>query len=915
MHRIKKDAIFLIDGSSFLYRAFYALRPMHTSKGVTVQAVYGFCRILKKIIDDFSPSMIGLVWDTKGKTFRTDIYSEYKATRQVVPSDLILQKELIMKFADIINLKQILQVGFEADDLIASIAAHNKDHQVIVISPDKDLQQMIDNRVLVFDPFKKIIIDEETFIKSNEFSSDRLVLFHSLLGDASDNIPGVSGIGKKTAQELASSFKSLDDLFENIDKVKSERIKKLLLEQKEQAYLSLSLFTLKIINLDLNEKDLLFNKVDWNNAYDFFADLEFNSLLKDIEPPKKQEKDFGDGQLSIFGDQSKKNIDYDWELIIIRNIEQLNDLVTQLKKVDIFAYDTETTGLRSLQDDLVGISIAFDNKKSFYIPIEVFSEQAFLKRDVVLNTLKPFIESEKIKKTMHNAKFDELVLWQYGIETKGVVFDSIIAAGVLRREGRKINLKVLSLQYLNEPMTSFAEVLGKTYKNFLDVPIDIAARYGAHDSIQTFKLKAVLEEELKKEKSLEKLFYEIEMPLSNVLFKMERTGIELDLTVIQETLKELDKELGILQRKILANIEESKSSQVDINLNSPKQVETLLFDYLKLPVVKKGTEGRRSTDQEVLEKLREIHPIPGLILRYRELFKLKSSYLEPLPEFINPKTGRVHTNYNQTEVATGRLSSNNPNLQNIPTDENYGMKIRSAFRAGRGKMLLSADYSQIDLRVLAHLTQDNALKNAFLEGRDIHTQTAAQIFEIKEDEVSSKQRQIGKRINFSIIYGLTPYGLSKDLGIKPSEAKIYIEKYFQQYPSVATWMDQVVEEGKKNGYVETLFGKRRYLSELHEKNKMIFEAARRVAINTPVQGTSAEIIKLAMIKIDKKFERLNSGAAMLLQIHDELIIEFDSKEEEVVSGIVRNCMEKIVDWDIPLNVAIRCGKTWKDISK
>ncbi|HBS48021.1 TPA: DNA polymerase I [Candidatus Dependentiae bacterium] len=910
MHRIKKDAIFLIDGSSFLYRAFYALKPLHTAKGLTVQAVFGFCRMIKKLIDDYNPQKIVLVWDTKGKTFRSEIFEEYKATRQKAPSDLIEQKKLIVEFADIIKLPQIFKEGYEADDLIASIAAENEDHETIIVSPDKDLQQLIDKRVLVFDPFKRIVIDKDDFQKINNFPPERTILYHSILGDASDNIPGVSGIGKKGAQELAEQFKSLDDLYENLEKVKSESLRKKLHEQKDLAFLSEKLFTLKIIKTHIKEKDLQFDAKNWNNAYDFFAKLNFESLLKGVKNPNETPKKNQEGQLSIFGGEKKET--KEWKLIVVQEEDQLDSLIKDLKNCETFAFDTETTGLKPLEDDLVGISFAFDNKKAFYIPLKHQTEEKQLDRKMVLEKLKPILENKKIEKILHHAKFDELVLWQFGVDTKGVVFDSLIAAALLKKEGEKINLKILSLRYLDEPMATFADIMDKKYKTFAEVPLSIGAKYGAYDSLQTFKLKPLLEKELKAEPSLKKAFENIEMPISQILFKMERTGIKLDVEIIKEIAKELNKELNKLEAKILANIEHHGK---EINLNSPKQIEVLLFDSLKLPVVKKSREGRRSTDQEVLEELSKIHPIPGLILRYRELFKLKSGYLEPLPLVINPKTNRIHTTFNQTDVATGRLSSNNPNLQNIPAAEGYGMKIRSAFEAGRGNIFISADYSQIDLRVLAHLTKDNALQKAFLEYRDIHTQTASQIFGVGENEVTQEQRQIGKRINFSIIYGLTPFGLSKDLGIKPSEAKIYIAKYFEQYPKVAVWMDKVVEEAKKKGYVETVFGKRRYVADLHEQNKHVYEAARRVTINTPVQGTSAEIIKLAMIKIDQELEKHDLNANMLLQIHDELIIELPKENEDKVTKIVQKCMENVVDWEIPLTVAIRSGKNWEDVSK
>jgi len=922
VQKLEKNAIFLIDGSSFLYRAYYALRALHTSKGIPVQATYGFCRAIKKIIDEFEPQTIALVWDSKGETFRRKLYSEYKAKREAPPSDLMDQKKQIIEFAETIGLYQVAKVGCEADDLIASIAAENKKNQIVIITPDKDLHQLIDGeQVVVFDPFKKIIIDKNTFIKIHEFPPERLTLYHSLVGDPSDNIPGVKGIGKKTAQELVKNFETLDELYKNLDKIKKDRTKQLLEGNKEYAYLSLKLFTLKIYKLGISSKKLAFRKDNWLNGYEFFKKFEFESLLKGIPKKNLEVKKDKKGQMSLFtiveNDKKKEPPikKAPWECIIVNTPNGLDNLITYLKKKKFFAFDTETTGVEPLKDRLVGISFAAEKTKAYYVPVAHTSNDKQLDRDYVIGKLKPILESKRIKKTLHNAKFDRLVLWQYGIEVAGIIFDSLLAANLLRKARQKIGLKILSLKYLDEPMTSFGDVIDKKYKNFASVPIENAAAYSAHDSLQTYKLKFILEKDIKKEKKLSKLLKKMELPFCDVLFRMEKEGIKLDEEIIKDVTSSVNRAIKTIEEKISAALKYKHiKNKGEINLNSPKQIEELLFDHLKLPVIKKSPEGRRSTAQEVLDELSEVHPIPGLILKYRELFKLKSGYLGPLPKRINPKTGRIHTSFNQTNVATGRLSSYNPNLQNIPGSSYYGMKIRSAFYAERGNIFLSADYSQIDLRVLAHTTKDKILQKAFLEGKDIHAQTAAQIFDVPIKKVSPKQRQVGKRINFSIIYGLTPYGLSKELGIKQSEAKTYIEKYFEQYPDVGKWMKEVVEEAKRKGYVETLFGRRRYVPELHESNKVVYEAARRVTINTPIQGTSAEIIKFAMIEIDKKFENKKLEAKMILQIHDELIFELPKKEKNTVQKVVRKCMEGIVRWKVPFIVDMRTGKTWEKIS-
>jgi len=936
VEKIKKDSIFLIDGSSFLYRAYYAMRPLHTAKGEPTQAVYGFCRAIKKLIDDFDPKKMVLVWDSKGKTFRNDIFEAYKATRQAPPSDLIDQKQRIIEFAEIIGLPQVAETGYEADDLIASIAVENKKNPVVVVTPDKDLHQLINDHVVVFDPFKRIVLDEEAFTEAHNFEPQNLLLYHALVGDASDNIPGVKGVGKKTAQELTEKFKTLDNLYKNLDKVEKDRVRRLLEEGKDSAKLSLELFTLQPHKLGLSQEELEYNKDKWADAYDFFNELELTTLLRGISIrgiPKKEEKlvevvkqlsitDVGEEKpptKKIVAKEPKKKEEVaKFEAVLIRDEASLKDLITSLKKTKFFAFDTETTGVKPLQDGLVGISFAFDKKKAFYIPFAHTTGEEQLDREYVLEQLKPIFESKKFKKALQNTKFDQLALWHYGVDTLGIEFDTLLAADLLRKGPHKIGLKSLSMLYLDERMLSFAEVMTRKYKTFDEVPIELATRYSGHDSLQTYKLKLIFEKLLDKEPKLKKIFKDIEMPLSQVLFRMERVGIKLDVKVVEKLEKEVSKELQKIEGKILASIEKDYPKDKAINLNSPKQVEKLLFDVLKLTAGKKSSEGRRSTDQSVLEELSKVHPIPGLILKYRELFKLKSTYLDPLPKQVNPETGRIHTTFGQTGVATGRLASYRPNLQNIPVASDFGIKIRSAFVSDRGKRFLSADYSQIDLRVLAHVTKDKNLMKAFKEGKDIHKQTAAQIFGVKENKVTSAQRKVGKRINFSIIYGLTPFGLSKDLDIKPSEAKLYIEKYFEQYPGVAKWMEKVVEKAKEDGYVETVFGRRRYVPELHEKNRIVYEAARRVAVNTPIQGTSAEIIKMAMIEIDKKldgkiFHKLH--AKMILQIHDELIFELSRDEEEKVEKMVKKCMEKIVKWDVPLIVDTRTGKNWEKISK
>ncbi len=939
MHRIKKDALFLIDGSYILYRSYYGLRPLQTSSGIGVQAVYGFCRTIKRLIDIFDPQHFAIVWDSKGKTFRSEIYEPYKATRQAPPSDLFVQKEYITEFAKNIELKQISKTGYEADDLIGSIAKDYRGEQVVIVGPDKDLYQLLSDKIIIYDPFKEEIIDAKSFEKAKGLSPEKVPFFYALLGDTSDNIPGVFGIGKKTALDLVNQFESLEDLYANLDKIKKERTRNLLSENKDNAFLSLKLFLLKYYDLALHKKDFEFDKNNLIKAAEIFEKLEFKSLLNDLKKifghkavenyigiQEKVEDKKHAVQLSLF-DSFKKNDDIvlevdkrkktEWDCHIVLTEESLDKLIENLKNSDEIAIDTETTGIRPLRDELVGISFAFNKNEAYYIPLS-HEDSSVKQLDLksTLEKLKPIFLSNKIEKIFHNAKFDLLVLKQYGADFKNITFDTLIAASLLKKEDDKINLKVLSVKYLNEPMSTFEQILKNKYKTFKQVPIKEASEYAAYDALQTFKLKPILEKELKNNSKLYKIFIDLEMPLSFVLFDMELCGIKLDPEKLKEIGKEIMHDLKIVERKIFAFIEENYNKKYhDINLNSPQQVQELLFDVLKLPIVKKTHKGTRGTDQEVLEELSKIHPIPGLILNYRELSKLLSTYVQTLIDEINPNTGKVHTSYSQTMVATGRLSSSNPNLQNIPVSSDHGIKIRSAFLADRGMSFLSADYSQIELRVLAHMTKDEHLIEAFDQDQDIHAKTASQIFNVSIDKVTHEQRQIGKKINFSIIYGLTPYGLSKDLDIKQSQAKEYIDKYFDAYKGVASWIESTIKKAKEDGFTQTLMGRRRYVSGLHEQNKNLYQAAARIAVNSPVQGTSAELIKKAMINIHKKLEEKYQSAKIILQIHDELVLQVPNEQVEFVEKIIKKEMETVENWIIPLKVATKIGKNWESVTK
>lgn len=984
-----KKTVFLIDGSSLLYRGYYGMRPLHTSKGIPVQAVYTFCRMMKRLVDMFQPEYLAIVWDSKGKTVRHEMYAEYKATRQAAPSDLFAQKEYILNFADTIGIAQVAKEGVEADDLIFSLAQERAQEgdTVVVVSSDKDMGQMLSDTIFMYDPLKEILYDPAAFAQKMGFAVDKLPFYMSLVGDASDNIPGVSGIGKKTALDLVLAYDSLEDVYARIDTVKPGRARSALQEHKDNAFLSRDLFLFHYHKIDLPKKKLFFDVNNWKKAVPLFQELEFKSLLDEFGQPDevKAEKEVS---VAAILDMLKQR---DFQLVTTQ--KQLQDLCALIKHKKAFAFDTETNGLKPLEVKLVGVSVCVQEGQAFYIPCghvlgeldnngqsklldsksqsEVdggfgtnkhgqksissdggerqqmslfgagsgdvsagehahaeqtgqsralqFGEQQSLLNDQnnagqltvqqLITYLGPIFVDESIEKYAHNLKYDQLVLSSHGIEVQGTTFDTCIAASLVTKSWQSAALKKLSIYYFDEPMLTYEHMVGSTsYKDFSYVPLQDALYYAANDAHQTWRLVPLLKKELL-EQELVVLFDTIELPLIQVLCEMEKEGIFLDVVELAQVNKIITQGLGAIEHEI------RMIADTDINLNSPRQVGELLFEKLKLPAVKKSSKsGVYSTGQEVLAELAKEYVVPGLILKYRELAKLKSTYLDALPAYINKKTGRIHTSFSQVRVATGRLASSDPNMQNIPTSV-YGSAIRGAFKPREGQVFISADYSQIELRVLAHLSQDATLIKAFNNGHDIHAETAARLFDVDLDAVTHDQRQMGKRINFSILYGLTPYGLSKELDIPYKDAKHYIEKYFAQYPGVSEWMTQVIDFVTKHGYVTTHWGRRRDIPGIYEKNKHLHDEAKRVAINTVAQGTSAEIMKMGMINLHKAFEEQKLDAKIVLQIHDELLVTVAIEQQKEAELLIISVLDSVVDWSVPFLVTTRSGHDWKQVSK
>ncbi len=900
-----KKQLLVIDGSSFLYRAYYSMRPLHTPNGQPVNAVYGFCRMIKKLIGSFKPQHVVLVWDSRGKTVRHEMYDQYKATRQAPPSDLFDQKKLILEFTQLIGMHQVAHDGVEADDLIGTLAHKfaQRDYEVIVITSDKDLCQLLGERITIFDPFKDTHVTRESFETEKKIPVSKLTFYYALVGDASDNIPGVKGIGPKNALDLVTQFKTLEDLYENISRVASQRVRTALETNKTNAFLSQDLFTLRTIPSNTSEQDIVFTESNWIKAQPFFERLQFTSLLKELSAGNTQQT------ITPFGPLSTP-LHEKYRFTPITTRQALIDLTARLAQAPMIALDTETDSLHPLQSTLVGLSLCMQEGEAFYLPLKHKTEQEQLSLSDVQEILGPLFADSERKKILHHAKFDQLVLQHAGLPLRGVAFDTMVAASLIVPDGQRVGLKALSQSYFDERMLTFSDVVEKNkYPKFTHVPVTLATQYAAADAHQTFKLWRVFAPHIK-DSSLQTLYETIEHPLIEVLCAMETEGIACNAELLGHMDKELTKALSELDTEIHAL---TGSMPGTINLNSPKQLEQLLFGQLKLPPQKKKKTGY-STDQEVLQALADLHVVPRLILKYREWHKLKSTYVSALPQAILPETGKIHTSFNQISVATGRLASTEPNLQNIPV-QTGPVTVRSAFYAPDNHVFISADYSQIELRVLAYLAQDQTLIDAFKHDRDIHTQTAATLFDVHAEQITHEQRQIGKRINFSILYGQTPFGLARELNIPASQAKIYIDKYFAQYPSVRDWMAAVIEQTKQTGYTSTLWGRKRFVPGIKEKNKNLFEAACRIAVNTWAQGTAAEIMKLGMIRLHEQFKTQKLGARIILQIHDELLISVPHEELQPTQQLVQKTLETVVDWNVPLKVTVRSGKTWQEVTK
>lgn len=903
----KRKRLFLIDGSALFYRSYFAFirNPLINSKGENTSAIYGFTASLMKIISEEKPDYIGVVFDTKEPTFRHKKYEPYKATREKMPEEMADQYPKIVEIVKAFNIPVIEKPGYEADDVIATLAkkAEQQGIETYMVTGDKDFMQLISplTKMYVIRPGKDVeIFDLETLKEKFRMTPRQVVDYLALMGDSSDNIPGVKGVGDKTARELLEQFQSLDNLYQNLDKISKPALRKKLAEGKDDAYLSRELVTIDTnVPLDIDIEALKAKPPDAQKLQKLFEELEFRKLMERLPEFTSEELPSADTIDSV-----------KQEYHLIQTRKALHDFAGRLQKADFFVFDTETTGLNVFDSDIIGISFCLQPFQAYYVPLNQ-SWCEFTPREA-LDTLRPIFESRTIKKGGQNIKFDGLMLWQHQVELRGIDFDTMIAHYLISPGTRQHNLDYLAQTYLNYKMIPIEKLIGKkgkNQKNMFDIPVDEVYRYACEDADITYRLKELLEKRLQETETLE-LFQKVEMPLVSVLMQMEKNGVKIDVEFLKTMSGELASELSKLEKEIY------RIAGIPFNINSPQQLGKILFEKLEIHKEfgnrrpNRTATGQYSTSESILEKYAR-HPLVGNILEYRKLMKLKSTYVDALPSLISKRTGRLHTSFNQTVTATGRLSSSDPNLQNIPIRTEIGRKIRRAFVAEREEdFILSADYSQIELRVMAHLSGDPALRQAFERGEDIHASTAAAIFDIPIDQVTPDHRRKAKEVNFGIIYGISPYGLAARLGIDPDEAKQIIDNYFIRFPRVNDYMIHTIAFAHKNKYVTTILNRRRYIPEIDSKNANIRQNAERIAINTTIQGSAADLIKLAMINIQRRLDEANLQTRMILQVHDELVFEVKASELEQIKSLVKTEMENAIRLSVPIKVDIGVGKNW-----
>ncbi len=883
----KNQEIYLIDGSSYIYRAYHAMGGLSNSKGFPTGAIFGFCNMLAKTMKDRSPTRIAVVFDAKGPNFRHEMYPAYKANRPATPEDLRLQIPKIHEIVEAYRIPSIAIPGFEADDVIATLSreAKEKGWQVVIVSGDKDLTQLVGGGIVMWDPQRDVLYDPEGVAKKFGVPPELILDYMSLVGDASDNIPGVPGIGPKTVGNLIQQFGSLEGVYSNLDNISQKKVKENLAKNKEIALLSRKLVSLSDhVPVDLKLEDLVILEPDSEKLREIFRELEFKKLMEELP--------------------ARRTLDFSGYCTIV-TMEDLLEWVETLRRIGRLAVDTETTSTEPMRARLVGISLCAENGKACYIPVgHTYGNQ--LNKEEVLSVLRPILEDDNVEKYGQNIKYDMIVLKKEGVDIRGIVCDTMLASYLLDPSRRGHSLDDLAETCLEHRTIRISELIGTGKKQILfsDVAIDSASQYACEDAEVTCRVAEILCPRLKTE-GLENLMREVELPLIPVLADMEITGVKIDIPYLQNLSIEFGESLKIMEAGIHTMAGEP------FNINSPKQLAEILFQKLGMSGVKKTKTGL-STSLDVLEELAVQHELPRMILDYRSIYKLKSTYVDTLTNLVNPETGRIHTSYNQAVAATGRLSSSDPNLQNIPIRSTEGRKIRHAFIPDDGHVYVAGDYSQIELRMVAHISGDERLREAFSAGEDIHSITAASIFGCSPAEVMPEMRRRAKEINFGIIYGMGPYKLAGRIGVGLKMARQYLEDYYRTYAGVRRYMEELPERAKKEGFVTTILGRKRFLPDLNNPNKIAEQAAKRMAVNTTIQGSAADIMKLAMIRLHRAIKEKQLPAKMIMQVHDELVLEVSEDAAEKAAALLKKEMENVYPLSVPLVVDTAIGKNWDE---
>ena len=886
----KKPRLFLIDGSSYIYRAFFAIPHLSNSKGFPTNAIYGFTNMLLKVVREQEPEYLAIAFDAPGPTFRHEVFGEYKANRPSMPENLRPQIPFIKEIVSALQIPILEIEGYEADDLIGSLAKklESEGMNTVIVSGDKDLMQLITPQVVMYDPMKDKTFEIPEVKERFGVPPDKVVEVMGLCGDTSDNIPGVPGIGEKTAARLIEQFGSIEELLKNLDKVKNPTLRASLGHYADQARLSRELAALDTqAPLAWNLEKLKPGMPDREKLHRIFKEMEFSKLLKEFAAqPMPEEKEYH----------------------LVTEKKDFHELIGNLERAGAFALDLESTSLEPMKAEIVGFSFSFKPHQAFYIPVghTYVGAPRQLAQKEVLKALRLLLENSELKKYGQNIKYDYILLAKSGIYLRGIAGDTMIASYLLNPSKHSHSLEELAREHLDHQVITYSDVAGSGAKAipFSQVSVEKACRYSGEDADLTLLLANLLMPKIEAD-GFGELFHRVELPLIEVLARMEMEGVKLDLPLLSIMSKEFEVQLQRISQEIYDLAGE------DFNINSPQQLGKILFEKLKLPGGKRTKTGY-STDVEVLTELSKEYPLPARVLEYRSLSKLKSTYVDALPQLINPATGRIHTSFNQTVTATGRLSSSDPNLQNIPIRSREGRRIREAFVPEEGSLILSADYSQIELRILAHLSCDTSLIETFQRDEDIHAATAAEIFHVPVEQVNPEMRRLAKVINFGIIYGMSAFGLSKELAVPPSVAQAYIANYFQKYHGVRDYIDKSLELARERGYVTTLMNRRRYLPDIGSSNRSVRQFAERIAINAPIQGTAADLIKVAMINIHRRLLQEKRKTKLILQIHDELVFEVPEKELGPIKIMVKEEMEGVVKLYIPLKVDVGVGKNWAE---